>query len=141
MGHKGWRKDGKTFIRCYTIALNFWNAFNANFVLLYLSSYSQIKMWHLYLRNVGFSTMLRCYKFNFIVCPSQSLPKKNFPHVIFYEINLSFLLKPFLNTVKKSPQESVCLKNQKKYRLLSLSWCAASSRPIQLNPKNETYFM
>ena len=52
MGHKGWRKDGKTFIRCYTIALKFWDEFNANFVLLYLSSYSWIKMWHLCLKNV-----------------------------------------------------------------------------------------
>ena len=52
MAHKGWRKDGKTFIRCYTIALKFWDEFNANFVLLYFSSYSSIKMWHLYLKNV-----------------------------------------------------------------------------------------
>ena len=52
MGHKGWRKDGKTFIRCYTIALKFWDKFNANFVLLYFSSYSSIKMQHLYLKDV-----------------------------------------------------------------------------------------
>ena len=52
MGHKGWRKDGKTFISCYTIALKFWDEFNANFVLLYFSSYSLIKMWHLCLKNV-----------------------------------------------------------------------------------------
>ena len=52
MGHKGWRKDGKTFIRCYTIALKLWDEFNANFVLLYFSSYSSIKMWHLCLKNV-----------------------------------------------------------------------------------------
>ena len=52
MGHKGWKKDGKTFIRCYTIALKFWDEFNANFVLLYFSSYSSIKMWHFFLKNV-----------------------------------------------------------------------------------------
>ena len=52
MGHKGWRKDGKTFITCYTIALKFWDEFNANFVSLCLSSYDSIKMWHLYLENV-----------------------------------------------------------------------------------------
>ena len=52
MGHKGWRKDGKTFIRCYTIALKFWDEFNSNFVLSYFSSYSSIKIWHLYLKNV-----------------------------------------------------------------------------------------
>ena len=52
MGHKGWRKDEKTFIRCYTIALKFWDEFNANFALLYFSSYSSIKMWHLYLKNM-----------------------------------------------------------------------------------------
>ena len=51
MGHKGWRKDEKTFIRCYTIALKFWDEFNANFVL-YFSSYSSIKMWQLYLKHV-----------------------------------------------------------------------------------------
>ena len=52
MGHKGWRKDGKTFIRCYTIALKYWDEFNANFVLLYFSSYSSIKMWCPCLKNV-----------------------------------------------------------------------------------------
>ena len=52
MGHKGWRKDRKTFIRCYTIALKLWDEFNTNFVLLYFSSYSSIKMWHLFLKNV-----------------------------------------------------------------------------------------
>ena len=53
MGHKGWRKDRKTFIRCYTIALKFWDEFNSNFVLSYFSSYSSIiKIWHIYLKNV-----------------------------------------------------------------------------------------
>ena len=51
MGHKGWRKDGKT-LRCYPIALKFWDEFNSNFVLSYFSSYSSIKIWHLYLKNV-----------------------------------------------------------------------------------------
>ena len=49
MGDKGWRKDGKTFVRRYTIALKHWDEFNANFDL---SSYSSIKMWHLFLKNV-----------------------------------------------------------------------------------------
>ena len=52
MRRKGWRKDGKTFIRCYTIALKFWDEFNANFVLCYFSSQRLIKIWHLYLKNV-----------------------------------------------------------------------------------------
>ena len=52
MGHKGWRKDEKTSSRCYTIAIKFWDEFIANFALLYFSSYSSIKMWHLYLKNV-----------------------------------------------------------------------------------------
>ena len=43
MGHKGWRKDRKTFLWCYTIALKFWDEFNSNFVLLHFSSYSSIK--------------------------------------------------------------------------------------------------
>ena len=30
----------------------FWNELNANFVLLYFSTYGSIKMWHLYLKNV-----------------------------------------------------------------------------------------
>ena len=50
--HKGWKKDGKTFVRYYTIALKFWDEFNSNFVLSYFSSYSSIKIWHLYLKNV-----------------------------------------------------------------------------------------
>ena len=53
MGHKRQRKVGKTFIRCCTIALKFWGEFNANFVLLYCSSYSSIKMWHLYPKKCG----------------------------------------------------------------------------------------
>ena len=52
MRHKGWKTDGKTFMRCYTIALKFWDEFNANFVLLYFSSYRSIAIWHLYLKNV-----------------------------------------------------------------------------------------
>ena len=50
-GHKGWRKDGKTFIRCYTVALKSGDEFNPNFVLLYFWSCSSIKMWHLHLKN------------------------------------------------------------------------------------------
>ena len=46
MRHKGWRKDGKTFIECYTIALNL------ILILLYFSNYRSIKIWHLYLKNV-----------------------------------------------------------------------------------------
>ena len=38
LGHKDWRKDGKTFIRCYIIALKFWDEFNDSFVLLYFLS-------------------------------------------------------------------------------------------------------
>ena len=45
---KGWN----TFIRCYTIALNFWDKFNAKFVFLYFSLYNSIKMWHHHLKNV-----------------------------------------------------------------------------------------
>ena len=52
MWRKGWRKDGKTFARCYTIALEFWDEFNANFVLQYFSSFRSIKIWHFYLKNV-----------------------------------------------------------------------------------------
>ena len=50
--NQGWRNDGKTFIRSYNIALKLWDEFNANFVLLYFSSYSSIKMWHFFLKNV-----------------------------------------------------------------------------------------
>ena len=51
MGHKGWGKNGKTFIRCYATALKFWDEVNANFVLLYFSTCSSIKIWHL--KNMG----------------------------------------------------------------------------------------
>ena len=50
MGHKEWREDGKTFTRCYTIALKFWDEFNPNFVLLYFSSYTSIKIWNHYFK-------------------------------------------------------------------------------------------
>ena len=52
VGHKGWSKDGKTFIGCYTIALKFWDELNANFALLYFSSYSSIKKLQPYLKNL-----------------------------------------------------------------------------------------
>ena len=52
MEYKGWKKDGKSFLRCYSITLKFWDKFNADFVLLYFSSYRSIKMWHLYLKNM-----------------------------------------------------------------------------------------
>ena len=39
----------KTFIRRrYTIVLKFWDEFNANFVLLYFSSYWSITIWNLF---------------------------------------------------------------------------------------------
>ena len=39
----------KTFIRRhYTIVLRFWDEFNANFVLLYFSSYWSITIWNLF---------------------------------------------------------------------------------------------
>ena len=34
MGHEERREDGKKFIRRYTIALKFWDEFNANFVFV-----------------------------------------------------------------------------------------------------------
>ena len=52
MGHDGWRKNKKTFTRCYTIVLKFWVELNANFFLLHFSCYREIKIWHLYLKNV-----------------------------------------------------------------------------------------
>ena len=52
MGYKGWKKNEKTFRRCYTIALKLWDESNSNFVLLYFSSYNSIKMWHFFLKNV-----------------------------------------------------------------------------------------
>ena len=39
MGHEGWRKDWKPFIRCYIIALRIWD-------------YRSIKVWHFYLKNL-----------------------------------------------------------------------------------------
>ena len=78
MGHKGWRKDGKTFIRCYTIALKFWDELNANFVLLYFSSYGSIKMWHLYLKNVEENNKVEHLKLvlTFLFCVFQTMLNK-----------------------------------------------------------------
>ena len=52
MGHKGWRNDGKPFLRRYIIASKFWDEFKSNFVLSYFSSCSSIKIWHFYIKNV-----------------------------------------------------------------------------------------
>ena len=57
MWHKGWRKDEKTFVSCYTIALKSWDEFNANFALLYFSSYRSMKILHLYLKHVEKNNM------------------------------------------------------------------------------------
>ena len=43
MGHKELREHEKAFKRCYTIALKFWDEFNANFVLFYFPSPASIK--------------------------------------------------------------------------------------------------
>ena len=43
------KKGSKNF---YTIALKFWDQFNVNSVLFYLSSYNSIKLRHLYLKHV-----------------------------------------------------------------------------------------
>ena len=45
---EGWEK----FTRCYTITLKCWDEFNANFILLYFSSYRSIKIWDFYTKNV-----------------------------------------------------------------------------------------
>ena len=52
IGCQRWRKGGKTFVRCYTITLKFCDKLIANFVLLYFSSYTSVKIWHLFLKNV-----------------------------------------------------------------------------------------
>ena len=52
MGHEGWRKNGKPFIRCYIIALRIWDEFNANFGLLHFWCCKSIKVWHFYLKNL-----------------------------------------------------------------------------------------
>ena len=43
----------KNFYKVLHHCFKIWDEFNANFALLYFSSYSSIKMWHLYLTNVG----------------------------------------------------------------------------------------
>ena len=43
MGHKGWRENGKSLIRSYTIALKFWHEFNANFVCYISQIIGQLK--------------------------------------------------------------------------------------------------
>ena len=91
MGHKGWRKDGKPFIRCYTIALKFWDEFNSNFVLLYFTSYRSIKIWHLYLKNLEKNNksvhlrLLFTYLHQIFSIIRNSLPwyTQKFVHVLF----------------------------------------------------------
>ena len=65
MGYKGWRKYGKIFTKCYTIALKFWNEFNVNFALLYFSRFRSVKIWHFYFKNVDKKTRRQCIKVAF----------------------------------------------------------------------------
>ena len=65
MGYKGWRKYGKIFTKCYTIALKFWNEFNVNFALLYFSRFRSVKIWHFYFKNVDKKTIRQCIKVAF----------------------------------------------------------------------------
>ena len=51
MGQKRWTKDQKSFARCYTIALKFWDEFDSNFAWLYVASYRSLKIWHFHLKN------------------------------------------------------------------------------------------
>ena len=43
---KGWKN-------LYTVALKFWDEFNANFVLSCFSRYSTMEIWQLYLKHLG----------------------------------------------------------------------------------------
>ena len=90
MRHKGWWKDGKTFIRCYAIALKFWDEFNVNFALSYLSSYSSIKTWHLYLKNVEKNNKVVHLRFSLMFSQTFSILRnilpghsKKFVHLLF----------------------------------------------------------
>ena len=62
MRHKGWRKDGKTFTMCYTIALKFWDEFNANFVLLYFQVIGQWKLDTFNSKNTNKKATRQCIK-------------------------------------------------------------------------------
>ena len=85
MGHKEWRDDGKTITRCYTIALKLWDEFNANFVLLYFSSYRSIKIWHPYFKNVKKKAIRQCIKTQTFSILRNILPWyfRKFVHVLF----------------------------------------------------------
>ena len=55
---RGW----KTFIRCYTIALKFWDEFNANFVLLYFQVIGQWKRDTFNSKNANKKATRQCIK-------------------------------------------------------------------------------
>ena len=89
MGHKGWGKERKTFIRYYNIALKFWDEFNASFVFLYFLHYESIKSWHLFLKNVEESNktvhlrlLFTCIHQNFFNI-KKHLALKKFVHIFF----------------------------------------------------------
>ena len=96
MGHKGWRKDGKLFVRCYTIALIFWDQLNAIFVLLYFSSCSSIKMWHLYLKNVekNSKTVDLRLVLTYLLLSNPFNTKKHLPLVLKKNCPFTFLCIP-----------------------------------------------
>ena len=105
MEHIGWRKHGRTFARCYTIALNLEDEFNASFVLLYFSFYRSIKIGHLYLKNAEknnklvhlrlFFTFL--YQNLFSIKKHLALVLTKFAHVVFsvFQANLNEGVKIF----------------------------------------------
>ena len=89
MGHKGWGKERKTFIRYYNIALKFWDEFNASFVFLYFLHYGSIKSWHLFLKNVEENNktvhlrlLFTCIDQNFFNI-KKHLALKKFVHIFF----------------------------------------------------------
>ena len=92
MDNKEWRKVGKVFTRCYTVALKFWDEFNENFVSLRISSCSSKNMWQLYLKNLGNNkkTVHQSW-FSFIFSKTFSIIRSILPwhskkivHLLFY---------------------------------------------------------
>ena len=114
MGHKKNEERKEKLTRCYIVALKFWDEFNANFILLYFSSYRSIKIWDFYTKNVEkkkqgnalrllFTDLHFTYHQNlFNINKNLALVLKKNVHVLFcvFQTNLNKSSRHFLCTIR-----------------------------------------
>ena len=141
MGHKELLEDGKTFTRCYTITLKFWDEFNAYYVLLYFSSYRSIKMWHLYFKNIkkiGNKAVHEDTKTFSILRNILLWYLKKFVHVLFcvFKTNLD---KALYTLCKLSEWISNLQMTQRFNTMILIAWLTQKTEGPKCNKGNFTF--